>query len=413
MLKYILVILTLLFPGFNTSGKSIAFEDTLQGFRFDRNQRSVRIPAKIRNNLVVIPIQINDSPPLTFILDTGVNTTILTEPAIANFFGFPIDEVVYVLGLGNEGIVEAGMSKGLTFKMRGITGYNMDLIIIPEGVLTFSEYFGFPVHGIIGNDFFKKFPVRINYRANTVMIYREPTYRIRRRSHVIPIEFENKKPYIDVFIKGDNTTKQDTLQLLLDMGASNPVFLNSTYKDFTEERIPSYLGKGLSGELKGEMGRLQRISIGEIDIEEPLVAYPSYDFMQTSNISFQWEGILGAEILRRFHVIIDYQSSSLILRKNHDFNKDFRSNLSGMDIIAQGIRFNEFVVNHVRINSVAFEAGIKAGDKLLSVNRDQLSRMTIDEVIGLFNQSPGTVLHLQLQRDNHIYQQTIRLREDI
>jgi hypothetical protein len=413
MLKYIFVILLFLFSGFNTSGKSIEYEDTIQGFRFDRNQRSVRIPAKISNNLVVLPIQINDSPPLFFIIDTGVNTTILTEPAIARFFDFSIDEVVYVLGLGNEGIVEAGMSKGLTFKMRGITGHNMNLIIIPEGILNFSEYFGFPVHGIIGNDLFSRFPVKVNYRTNTVRVYREPTYRIRRRSHIIPIEFENNKPYVEVVIEGDNEIKQDTMQLLVDIGATNPVFLNSSYKDLTEQRIPAFLGKGLSGELEGEMGRLKKISIGEIEIEEPLVAYPNHDFMDASNIRFQWEGILGAGILSRFHVIIDYPSSKLILRKNPDFKKDFHSNLSGMDIIAKGLNFNEFVVNHVRKNSVAFEAGIKAGDKLISVNRDPLTGMNIDEVVGILNQSAGTVIQLQLQRNNKLYQKTIRLREDI
>ncbi|MFN2394323.1 MAG: aspartyl protease family protein [Bacteroidales bacterium] len=413
MLKYIFAIFFLLFSGFISSGKAIEYEDTIQGFRFDRNQRSVRIPARISNKLAVIPIQINDSPPLLFILDTGVNTTILTEPAIASFFDFPVDEKVYVLGLGNEGIIEAGMSKGLTFNMRGITGHNMNLIIIPEGVLTFSEYFGFPVHGIIGNDLFSQFPVKINYRTNTIRIYREPTYRIRRRSHIIPLELENSKPYIDVFIEGDSDTRQDTLQLLVDMGATNPVFLNSSYKGLTEQRIPAFLGKGISGELEGEMGRLQKITIGEIEIKEPLVAYPANDFMETSNISFQWEGILGAGILSRFHVIIDYPSSRLLLRKNLDFKKDFHSNLSGMDIIAKGMKFNEFVVNHVRKNSVAFEAGIKKGDKLLSVNRNPLTGMNIDEVVGLFNQSPGTILHLQLQRDNKIYRQTIRLREDI
>ncbi len=408
------IILLVFLPGLSASGKSSGTEENATGgFEFNTSRRSINIPARISNNLVVIPIRINDSPPLNFILDTGVNTTILIEPMIAQVFEFPIEEVVYILGLGNEGIIEAGMAKGLTFTMRGITGENMNLIVIPDGILSFSEFFGFPVHGIIGNDLFKQFPVRINYRTNTVRVYRKPTYPVRRRSQIIPLEIENNKPYVWVKIEGDEEGKTDSLRLLVDMGATNPVFLNHSFKYLTETRIPSFLGKGISGELEGEMGRLRKLEIGEFRIEEPLAAYPQDDFLSAASFNIQWEGILGAGILSRFHVILDYQSQKLILRKNRNFGREFHSNLSGMDIIAEGLRFNEYKVNHVRENSVAFEAGILPGDRIISINRSEVTRMNIDEIVGIFNQSPGTLLQIQIIRDEMILQKNIRLREDI
>jgi hypothetical protein len=413
IIKIFTISILVLVTGFISTGKTAAKENTSGGFEFNTNRRSIRIPARISNNLVVIPIRINDSPPLNFILDTGVNTTILIEPMIARVFDLPIDEVVYVLGLGNEGVVEAGMSKGLTFTMRGITGKNMNLIIIPDGILSFSEYFGFPVHGIIGNDLFKEFPVRVNYRTNTVRIYRNPTYRVRRNSQEIPLEMDNNKPYVWVNVEGDEKGKTDSLRLLVDMGATNPVFLNHSFKYLTEDRIPSFLGKGISGELEGEMGRLRKLEIGEFKLDEPLVAYPQYDFLAAASFSFEWEGILGAGILSRFHVILDYPSQKLILRKNRNFGNEFHSNLSGMDIIAEGIRFNEYKVSHVRKNSAAWEEGILPGDRIVSINRDSVSQMKIDDIMGLFNQSPGTIIQMQIIRDEMVLSKTFRLREDI
>jgi len=413
IIKFLLIFILVFTPGFKTFGKSLDTLDTPGGFEFNTNRRSIAIPANISNNLVVIPVRINDSPPLNFILDTGVNTTILVEPMIARVFEFPIDELVYVLGLGNEGIIEAGMAKGLTFSMRGITGENMNLIVIPDGILSFSEFFGFPVHGIIGNDLFQRFPVRINYRTNTVRVYRKPTYPVRRRSQIIPLEIENNKPYVWVNVEGDEEGKTDSLRLLVDMGATNPVFLNHSFKYLTENRIPSFLGKGISGELEGEMGRLRKLTIGDFTLDKPLVAYPQDDFLAAASFSIQWEGILGAGILSRFHVILDYTSQKLILRKNRNFDRDFRSNLSGMDIIAEGLRFNEYKVNHVRKNSVAFEAGILPGDKIISINRTDVSRLSIDDIVGIFNQSPGTFIQIQIMRDEMILQKNIRLREDI
>ncbi|TVQ86789.1 MAG: hypothetical protein EA393_11085 [Bacteroidetes bacterium] len=409
---FILFLVLFSFPGF-LPGINIENGDRKDGFEFSVNRRSVSIPAKISNNLVVIPMRINDSPPLNFILDTGVNTTILTEPMIAYMFDFMPEDLVYVLGLGGEGIIEAGMSRNLTFNIRGITGENMNLVVIPEGILSFSELFGFPVHGIIGNDLFSRFPVRINYRTNTVRVFRESTYRIRRNSEIIPLEIENNKPYVHVHVTGDTPEKSDSLKLLLDMGATNPVFLSHSYTHLTEERIPSFLGKGISGELVGEMGRLEKITLGDFTLKRPLVAYPQKEFMAASNLMFEWEGILGAGILSRFHMIIDYNKERVILRKNRNFNKDFRGNLSGIEIIAQGIRFNEYKVNHVRKNSVAYEQDIRPGDKIINIDRMDISRMDIDEIVGIFNQSPGTVVSMNILRDNEILRKRIQLREDI
>ena len=411
ILKLIFICILVISPDAKSYGETAQTDDPTSGFEFNTNRRSTRIPARISNNLVIIPISINDSPPLNFIIDSGVNTTILIEPVIAIMFDLPIEEVVYVLGLGNEGIIEAGMSKGLTFSMRGITGRNMNLIIIPEGVLSFSELFGFPVHGIIGNDLLQQFPVRVNYQTNTVRVYRKPTYPIRRNSQIIPLEVESNKPYVWVNIEGDE--KSDSLKLLVDMGATNPLFLNPSLKSMTGERIPAFLGKGISGELEGEMGRLEKLKIGDFSFEKPLVSYPQDDFLALTSFSIEWDGILGAGILSRFHVILDYPSQKLILRKNRNFGKEFHSNLSGIDIIATGLNFNEFKVNHVRKNSAAYQEGILPGDRIISINREAVSQMKIDEIISKFSQSPGTTLYIQIARDEKRLYKTIRLREDI
>lgn len=387
-----------------------------KGFRFDINYRSLRIPVKITHNLLVVSMSINNSPPLNFILDTGVNSTILTEPILAHFFNFQIDEMVYLMGLGNEGIIEAGMARNLTFSLPGITGHNMNLIVLPEGVLSFSEIFGFPVHGIIGYDFFKEFPVKINYQRKFIRVYREPTYRIRRRSAVVPMHIVNNKPYVDVNLKGNqliDSLNTDSLRLLVDLGATSPLFLNGIYKDITPERIPSYLGKGISGELKGEMGRLETLAIDEFVLEGPLVAYPQSEFLNIANLEFEWEGILGGGILSRFHIIIDYTSEQLVLRKNRKFREPFQTNVSGIEVIAQGPTFSDYMVNYVRENSIADEKDIRVGDQILRLQNRDASVLSLDDVIAILNDPPGTVLSLEILRGNSIYRKTITLREDI
>ncbi|MFW5706413.1 MAG: aspartyl protease family protein [Bacteroidota bacterium] len=384
-----------------------------QGFSFDVNYRSLRIPVKISQNLLVVPMSINNSPPLNFILDTGVNTTILTEPIIAHLFSIDVSDLVYVLGLGSEGIIEAGMARNVTFSMQGITGRNMNMIVLPDGVLSFSEIFGFPVHGIIGYDFFREFPVEVNYRRKFIKVYQEPTYRIRRRSTVVPLIMENNKPYIEVSVMGKDSVKVDSLKLLVDMGATNPVFLNSSFKHLTPKRIPAYLGKGISGELVGEMGRLQYLEIEDFVIDAPLVAYPEEEFLTLANLKFEWQGILGGGILSRFRFIIDYGSKKLVMRKNNSFRKPFEHNMSGIEVIARGASFSEYFISYVRENSIAHEKDIRPGDQIIRIMNKQTARVTLDEIVGILNQEPGTVIHLEILRGDDIYRKVITLREDI
>lgn len=384
------------------------------GFSFNSSIRSVRIPARISHNLVVIQMRINDSPPLNFILDTGVNTTILTEPLIAHIFNFMTEESVFILGLGNEGIIEAGMARNLTFKLNGITGSNMNLIVLPEGVLTFSELFGYQIHGIIGYDFFKNFPVMVNYRRSFVRVFRNPSYRVGRRSRVIPLEIENNKPYIYVDIQGkDNLKRIDSLRLLVDLGATNSLYLNRQYIDLAPETIPSYLGKGISGDLKGDKGRIEYMSIGDIKLDKPLAAFPQEEFLNIVNLNYHWEGIMGGGILKRFRSIIDYPSEQIVLRPNVDFRAPFRINPSGLEIVSHGANFRQYIINYVREGSPADEQKIMAGDRILKINGGLASSYTMDDVLNILYQRSGTKVQLEIQRDQQILRRTILLREDI
>ncbi|MFN2216782.1 MAG: peptide-binding protein, partial [Anaerolineales bacterium] len=49
------------------------------GFKIEGDRKKIKIPFELYNNLIVIPVVVNDRLPLRFVLDTGVRTTILTE----------------------------------------------------------------------------------------------------------------------------------------------------------------------------------------------------------------------------------------------------------------------------------------------------------------------------------------------
>ena len=72
----------------------------------------ITIPFDLVNNLVVIPLNINDSDPLFFILDTGVSRNIITELAANQEFTINYDRDIELRGLGSSSAVPALISSG-------------------------------------------------------------------------------------------------------------------------------------------------------------------------------------------------------------------------------------------------------------------------------------------------------------
>jgi len=71
-----------LFRGTNTP---LYAQQQIQNLSFvNSTQKSVSFPFKFINNLIILPVVINDSDTLQFILDTGVSRSIMTELSIGD-----------------------------------------------------------------------------------------------------------------------------------------------------------------------------------------------------------------------------------------------------------------------------------------------------------------------------------------
>jgi hypothetical protein len=70
------------------------------GFSLSDGKKRVQIPIEIHNNLIVIPVVLNDALPLKFILDTGVRTTILTQKTFTDILNLVYTRKYTIAGPG-------------------------------------------------------------------------------------------------------------------------------------------------------------------------------------------------------------------------------------------------------------------------------------------------------------------------
>ncbi|MFK7905709.1 MAG: aspartyl protease family protein [Chitinophagales bacterium] len=381
------------------------------GFRFTEKGRSVKIPIKTYHNLILIPVRINNSMEMNFILDTGVKTTIFTEPLLAEFLSLGSTRKINIIGLGEGDAIQASVASNLSISLpEGIEGKGMSIVILPENTISFSSMFGQPVYGIIGYEIFKHFVIEIDYYNSYIRLYKPNKYKVKKGT-IIPIQIEHTKPYIETTVIAENGTEKT--RLLIDTGASQAISLWHEDVGVPLKTIDAFLGQGLSGNIFGRLGRIKGFQIGEFHFENVVAAYPEASSLNMIRDPSEWQGNLGAAILKRFSVTFDYSNSRIILRKNANYNKPFTYNISGIELLVNGPGYKEYEVTHIRKGSPAEKAGLMVGDLLLAVNSFKTYNSNIGEIYSRLNRKAGKKVYMKFMRKGEVFKKCMHIKEQL
>jgi hypothetical protein len=387
-----------------------------RGFLFD-NQRSKSLTIKFKtsSNLIIIPVTINESDTLNFILDTGVRYPIITELPFVNKLNLNYLMPIAIKGLGEGVELTAYRSANNTMSISGLTASNQEVQMIIDENFQISHILGIPVHGLIGFNLFKDYIVEIDY-INEKITLNKPEYykyRDRRKDIIMPLNFDGNKPYVNTEIITDDSTKVP-VKLLVDTGASDAIWLSENSDEriqFPKKHIETFLGRGLSGDLFGVKGRIEGIWVGPLILPQPIVSFPSSELIDQLLSSNDRNGTIGAEILRRFYVTIDYRNSRLTLRPNNKLKDDFNYNMSGMEIINPMPGLPVFTITNIRENSPAFLAGLQENDQILSLNKNSNKTLELNDINLLLQSKENKKIKVKYLRDGVEHETSFELKK--
>jgi len=430
-IRYIFLLLGILF--------FVAIKGFAQGgFVLLENKKKDKIPFELVNNLVVVSVEVNGTP-LSFLLDTGVNSTILFSLANKDSLQINDAERVRLRGLGEGGSVEAIKSQNNTLKIGNTLDVDHTLYFIFESNLNLSPRMGIAVHGILGYDFFKNFVVKINYISKKITVYKPEEYKQRkcRKCEDFDIIFHKNKPYIKASITSDSI--RDEATFLVDTGSSDAFWLHNEENKIDEinkNYFKDFLGFGLSGNIYGKRSKLPEISLGKFKFKNVKVAYPEKSAIENIKLFEERDGSIGGDIMKRFSVVFNYPEKKMVLKKNANFNDPFFYNMSGLTIEHDGISpikeiskqnfiqaeakesegFSntvsipirdivtfflapKFVVSEIREDSPAYKAGIVKDDEVISVNGTPAYNYKLYELMDLFYSKAGKRISMEINRN--------------
>lgn len=393
------------------TGCKTADSNQKMGLYFPKNSKSVVIPFKIANNLMIISLQINDSDTMRFVLDTGVKTAILTELHSEKGLNLQYTRKIKIKGLGSGNDLEAYHSYGNQFRLPKIRGFNQDVLILQEDIFFLSQKLGMPINGLIGYDLFKNFIVEINYESERIILHNPERYKPKNKGKTILMEIDNGKPYIKGKIMIEN--QEVDVKLLIDTGASHSISLeqDSSKQIFKPSKtIEAYLGKGLSGEVRGSIGRIKSFSLGNYQLKNITTSFPDTASMHGMGGLAGRNGNIGGDLLKRFHLIFNYEKQELTLYPNKKFKEIFNHNLSGIEISMPILGLNHYVIAEVSPNTPAQEAGLLRGDEIVSINGQSAFRFDLNDMNQFLQEKVGKKINLIIKRGNEIMKKNFVLR---
>lgn len=374
------------------------------GFKIINEEKRVRIPFEMYNNLIVVPVVLNNQLPLKFILDTGVRTTILTQKAYSDILNLSYSRKYTISGVGanaSEGI-EAYITNGVSLTLPGISGDGHAMLVLEKDYLELRNYLGTDVHGVLGYEIFSRFVVKVDYDSKMLLLTTPEYFKPPRRYEEINISVEDTKPYLHSTLTNADGSEVD-LKLMIDSGASHGLMLlanSSEQLSLPDNNIRCNLGRGLAGELHGQVGRVNSFAIGKRKWKDILATFPEesslLDSLKGSKV-FR-NGSIGGGILSRFKVIYHYSAEKIYFKKSRGFNKEFNFNLSGLSLKAKGSRLNIYEIVEVRAGSNAAIADVKEGDLIVSVNSVPSRSLSLENIIGMLNQKENKRIRLELKR---------------
>lgn len=383
---------------------------------YSKNKRVASFPFEMIGNYVVIQAKINGSTPLNLILDSGLESTVITELYEDDELFLNLADTVPLQGLGNGSDLNALFSNDNTLKIKKLQIKNVKIYLLPKDAINFSMILGRKVNGIMGWDIFKHYVVEINYTSQKVTIYDPESYQAPDKYEYLPMETFLNKMFIYANIKEENTENYKRVKVLLDTGAETSAWFHTirdNHVKIPEKRVYGVIGEGWNGEILGNFSRLPELCIGSYCIANPIVAFPDSIYIANAARFVGRDGSVGSQILKRFNMIIDYQNKRFYFNKNRFFNAPFEYNIAGVELIQTTLFFPMFEINKIWRNSKAEKAGIKKGDIIFEINGEKVYFKTLPEVRKIFSTPSKRPLKLLIKRDDEFLTIKLDMKDEL
>jgi hypothetical protein len=266
---------------------------------------------------------------------------------------------------------------------------------------------GVPFHGMIGYELFKRFVVRIDYKARVFTLTHPSAWQAAGAGVAAPFEFNGTIPEIEGEIDGVPATFD------IDTGSRASVGLNSPYVQRNAMRarfvpnVEAVTGWGLGGPTRASVARVKRLRLGPVAVNDVVVDMSLHTAGVMSHASPS--GSIGSGLLKRYTVTFDYAGQRVFFLAHEGTNVRDGFDRSGLWINRGD---GGFRIEAVVERSPAAEAGLRSGDVIVAVDSVSATAIALTDLRDrLRDGRPGTEVRLSVKSGGALRAVALRLRD--
>jgi len=349
---------------------------------------AVDVPFEVRNGHMFVSVMLNGRGPFRMLFDAD-RGNILAPRALAalgvkaegNFGTAGVGADVQEIGIARIERIDLGgvAIDGMLFTALDVSGF----IARVEGV---DE-----VAGVVGYEFFKRFPVRLDFQHSRATFYDPARFTYAGGGVGVPVAVRDRVALVEGSVdnfKGVfaiDTSDRGSLEL-----ASPFVEKNGLVKRLgaTQSFVSGASGDGHTHAL---LARANLLKLGAVSVDRPVVAL--LQAVPGSTPSADVAGSVGYGILRQFNITFDYANGMLYFEKNTNFGLPDVFDRSGMWIERGAAGFE--VVDVIR-DGPAAKAGLAPGNVIVAIDGKAWSAVTLPAFRQELKGAPGAKIKVKL-----------------
>lgn len=341
------------------------------------------VPFELTQNHVFVPVAIGRHAPSWFLLDTGAQFSALAQTTVDAMHLVTHGEG-RARGAG-AAVVRTTILRDVDLSIGGLPVNVAQMAGLPLTPISLAE--GRAIEGVLGYSVLREFAIDIDYEQRVLRFHDAATYTAPDGAVVVPITFDHDHP-----VAAAELTLPDgrrlPMRVMVDTGARAAVVINRPFAekhgiyDALSPSIDAGYGMGIGGATHQRFGRAKRFAFAGVTFDAPIVSAATDRAGATAMA--QVDGLIGAEILRRFTVTLDYKRRRLLLAPNHALREPFEFDMAGLAFKAADLKFDRILVRFVLPNSPASEAGLQEGDEITTIDGRNAAALTIAGIRELF-----------------------------
>lgn len=371
-------------------------------FAIASGKATATVPFEFLNNHIFVKIRLDGQGPLNVFFDTGGMNVV--TPEVAERLGLKSEGAIQGRGVGEKS-EDVGITQVKELRLGDVTLANQVFYVFPLRDMDKVE--GVPIDGIIGYEVFKRFVVRIDYEKKMATLSLPEAFKAEGAGTAVPFTFDEQTPQAEGKIDGVAG------RFSLDTGSRSSLDLFGPFAEAHglvakyAPKIEMITGWGVGGGVRSAVTRGSLLELGSVQVPSPVT-----EIAKTKSGAYTdryLAGNVGNGVFKRFTVTFDYSRQLVHFQPNASFAAKDAFDRAGlwMNKNSEG-----FEVIDLAVGGPAAEAGLKAGDTIVTVDGTSAKDLTLPAVRARLRESaPGTKVRLSVLSGGKTRELTVTLRD--